>query len=201
MTWSKGPSRGSKITTTSITAAGGYVDFDVTPYVAAHVASSDVLVTIWIEADSQDYQQVKFDSRRDDQPNKPKLHVASPVAGATFDAIVEVDIAVAGTVDAFDEAAFKQGLRTNSRPSLRSFLTVSAGSVALTVQLIYDGVGVAELARQAIASTDSATMTAVWFNATFHVESVSVPSLSTSLPQCRSSRPVSVPVQSHCSLL
>ena len=70
-------------------------------------AASAPLVTIWIEADTQDYQKVKFDSRRDDQPNKPSLHVASPATGATFEVVVDISMTIAGTVDAFDETAFK----------------------------------------------------------------------------------------------
>ena len=48
VTWSNGPTRSTKITDVSITAAGQYYLIDVTSYVAARVAASASSVTIWV---------------------------------------------------------------------------------------------------------------------------------------------------------
>ena len=82
VTWSNGPSRGSKITTVTIASVNQWYSFDVTSYVAARVSASDALVTVWIEADSLNYQQVKFDSIRSDQPNKPKMDITTGSAAS-----------------------------------------------------------------------------------------------------------------------
>ena len=77
VTWSNGPSRSSKITTVTIASVNQWYSFDLTSYVAARVSASDALVTVWIEADSLNYQRVKFDSIRSDQPNKPKMDITT----------------------------------------------------------------------------------------------------------------------------
>ena len=82
VTWSNGPSRSSKITTVTIASVNQWYSFDVTSYVAARVSASDALVTVWIEADSLNYQQVKFDSIRSDQPNKPKIDITTGSAAS-----------------------------------------------------------------------------------------------------------------------
>ena len=77
VTWANGPSRMAKLTTVSITTVDQWYSFDVTAYIAAAIYTSVSTVTLWIEADSLNLQQVKFDSIRSDQPNKPKLEVTT----------------------------------------------------------------------------------------------------------------------------
>jgi len=75
VTWNNGPTRGAKITDVSITSPGAYYSIDVTSYVAAKIAASASSVTLWIDPGATLYAKVLFDSRRSDQPNKPRLTV------------------------------------------------------------------------------------------------------------------------------
>ena len=75
VTWSNGPTKGSPLTSVSVSNVDQYYEFDVTEYVADKVLAGDSTVTFWLEDEALIQQPVEFESHTRDHP--PLLEVTT----------------------------------------------------------------------------------------------------------------------------
>jgi hypothetical protein len=79
--WNNAPSKSALLSSQKITEKGQYVDFDVTAHVRQHVMmdadSAPATLTFWVAGADKGYELAKFQGRRADNKNKPKLVVST----------------------------------------------------------------------------------------------------------------------------
>ncbi len=182
LTWNNAPAEGAIISASSLLAAPGYYEWDVTAYVQSQFASTDKVISMVFYSATVSSSSIIFSSR-DATANKPELvingNITAPLAPtnlvATASSISQIDLTWAD--NATNESGYKIESRTGSNPftevaSVGSGFTTWSNtglpmSTAVTYRVYaYNIAGNSAYSNEATASTLSPGTTYYYVDAT-----------------------------------